>query len=120
MWVKLDDGFHENPKVLNAGNEAVGAFCRCLSYCARHLTDGYVPAAKLKEIAGRKSVVDTLVNEKLVERLDNGYWIPRYLDFNMESEKARKEREEARERMAKLRAERRAALEAKLNGGVRS
>lgn len=119
MWAKLDDGFHENPKVINAGNEAVGAFCRCLSYCARHLTDGYIPEQKFRELAGRKAVIESLVNEQLVERLDNGYWIPRYLDFNMESDKAREERQKAKERMAKLRAERRAAIEAKMNGGVR-
>lgn len=119
MWAKLDDGFHENPKILNAGNEAAGAFCRCLSYCARHLTDGYLPDKKLREIAGRRPVVDALVNEKLIEQLDNGWWIPDYLEFNMESEKAQEERRKAKERMAKLRAERRAALLAKQNGGVR-
>lgn len=115
-WAKLDDGFHENPKILNAGNEATGAYARCLSYCARHLTDGYVPESKMRELAGRRPVVQTLVNHKLIEELDNGYWIPDYLEYNMDSDKAKEERAKAKERMRQLRSERREQIQ---NGSVR-
>lgn len=39
-WTKLDDGFWMHPKILLAGNEAVGIFARCISYCGAYLTDG--------------------------------------------------------------------------------
>lgn len=41
-WGKLDDQFHSHPKVLAAGNEAVGVYARSLSYCAAYHTDGFV------------------------------------------------------------------------------
>ena len=116
-WVKLDDSFYDNPKVIIVGNEATGAYCRLLSYCGRHLTDGFIPADKFAEITKRPKVGETLIHNKLVEELDNGFWIPDYLDFNMESEKAQEERLKAKERMAKLRAERRTAMQAKRAGG---
>lgn len=111
-WAKLDDTFYDNHKVVMAGNEAAGAFCRCLSYSARYLTDGFIPAEKLRDFASSR-VIKRMVDHRLLEELDNGYWIPDYLDFNMESEKAKEEREKAKARMAELRAKRRADVRGK-------
>ena len=44
-WFKVDDGFYDHPKVLEAGNAAVGLWLRCATWSARQLTDGHVPAA---------------------------------------------------------------------------
>lgn len=113
-WAKLDDSFYDNAKVIEAGNEAIGCYCRALSYSSRHLTDGFIPAPKMSELAARKTkVIQTLVAHRLIEELDNGYWIPDYLEYNMESEKAKEERAKAKARMAELRAERRASVRGK-------
>ncbi|MFF7365653.1 hypothetical protein [Streptomyces sp. NPDC008125] len=39
----VDDGAHSHPKILRAGNAAVGLWSRIGSYVAQHLTDGHVP-----------------------------------------------------------------------------
>ena len=43
MWFKVDDAFWSHPKVIQAGNAAVGFWLRCGSYSAQHLTDGFIP-----------------------------------------------------------------------------
>lgn len=44
-WFKVDDTAHSHPKILRAGNAAVGLWMRCGAYSAMHLTDGIVPGA---------------------------------------------------------------------------
>jgi hypothetical protein len=39
----VDDGAHSHPKMMAAGNAAVGLWSRIGSYVAQHLTDGHVP-----------------------------------------------------------------------------
>jgi hypothetical protein len=64
-WTKLSDTFYDDPKVLAAGNEAVGLHARALTYCARHLTDGLVPKEMARQL-GKPSAIQTL--------LDTGFW----------------------------------------------
>jgi hypothetical protein len=103
-WVKLDDQLWAKPKVIAAGNEATGAYCRMLSYCGAQLTDGHVT----EEIAG--FIAPTPVLDALIERTfvaqspDGGLLIPDYLDFNPSKKQVEKERAEARKRMKKVRA----------------
>jgi hypothetical protein len=42
-WFVVDDSAHSHPKMVKAGNAAVGLWMRCGSYAAQHLTDGIVP-----------------------------------------------------------------------------
>lgn len=44
-WFAVDDSAHTHPKMVKAGNAAVGLWMRCGSYAAQHLTDGIVPGA---------------------------------------------------------------------------
>lgn len=44
-WFVVDDSAHTHPKIVKAGNAAVGLWMRCGSYAAQHLTDGIVPGA---------------------------------------------------------------------------
>jgi hypothetical protein len=44
-WFVVDDSAHSHPKLIKAGNAAVGLWMRCGSYAAQHLTDGIVPGA---------------------------------------------------------------------------
>lgn len=53
-WARFDDQFWSHPKVLRAGNEAVGVFVRMVCYCNAHLTDGVVPGDTFRLIAGRR------------------------------------------------------------------
>lgn len=101
-WTKLDDGFWSNPKIVAAGNEAAGAYVRCLSYCGQHGTDGKVPIDVARFIA-RPKVLDQLLEVSLLEQNGSGYVIPDYLEFNPSAEKVAEERAAARDRMARIR-----------------
>lgn len=97
-WTKLDDRFWGNPKILAAGNEATGVYCRALSYCSEHLTEGHIPDDALRLIAGRRKPIDALLEAKLIVQNGTGYVIPDYLEFNpsrAEIEAIRKKRASA-------------------------
>lgn len=89
-WAKLDDVFHNHPKVLKAGNEAIGMHARALSYCACYLTDGFVPDEFVKR---RHRLARRLCVAGLWARVEGGYKIHDYLDFNPSAEKVRAQRE---------------------------
>lgn len=104
-WVKLDDAFWANPKVVAVGNEAAGAYCRMLSYCGQHLTDGAIDDATAKFIA-RPALFNKLAEHGFIQRNGKGWVIPDYLDFNPSR--------------AKVEAKRKARVDAGKKGGVAS
>lgn len=104
-WVRFDDKFHSNAKIISAGNAAVGVYARALTWSSDNLTDGFVPEAVAQMFAGfdGQAVLDRLVTVRLWERVEGGYRAPDYLEYNPSAEKVRAERDAARERMAKHR-----------------
>lgn len=98
-WAKLDDRFWMHPKILDAGNEAAGIFCRCLSYCGAYLTDGRVPLTVAMSIAGNKRTLDHVVTVGLLDRLPSGdLYVRDYAHYNPlrdQVEAARDKRREA-------------------------
>lgn len=67
-WFKVDDGFHDHPKVFDAPDCAVALWLRCGSWAARNLTDGFVPARLPARLCDDP---DTAVKELL----DRGLWV---------------------------------------------
>ena len=109
-WFKLDDSFHSHPKVLQAGNEAVGLYVRCGSYCAQHLTDGFVPSGVVF-LYGNVELASVLVESQLWVPVTGGWRMHDYLTYNpskvqvqADREAAAKRQRDARERRAKERA----------------
>lgn len=123
-WGKLDDKFHSHPKVLAAGNEAVGVYARALSYCADHNTDGFVSRVWAKQIAtvkllnrltqvglwievsagewqtvsDRRDTGNRPLEDVTLKFLMDGFFIPDYLHLNpsrLEAELARSKRRNA-------------------------
>ena len=64
-WAKLDDGFWMHPKVVMAGNEAAGIFCRCLSWSSANGKTGRVPVDQALELAGNWNSLRRLVEHEL-------------------------------------------------------
>lgn len=96
-WVKLDDGFETNPKILRAGNEGAGIFARILAHCGRHLTDGKIVPEVAIAIAGNKAKVDRLVTVGLLEELHDGrYHVRDFLDYNPGADVVEAQREAKR------------------------
>ena len=101
-WFRLDDSFDSHPKVIAAGNEAIGLFVRCGTYCARHLTDGYIPE-HVALLYGSPELAETLVRAKLWRRARGGWRMPDYLDYNPSAQTVDKERAAKTERQRRWR-----------------
>lgn len=103
MWTRLDDSFYDNPKVLRAGDAAVGLYVKMLSWCGRHLTDGFVEEAALVRLTPHPKLVGQLLNVGLVRKVDGGYQIPDFPEFNPTREDIKRRQEADRVRKASKR-----------------
>lgn len=102
-WFKLagEGAFHE--KVIEAGNEPYGAWCRAGQWSCQHLTDGRIPRAVALTIAPTE-IWDRLVAAKgrsahgLAESVDGGWQIHDFLEWNPSAaeELAKREADKAR------------------------
>ncbi|MFF7171123.1 hypothetical protein [Streptomyces pseudovenezuelae] len=59
-WFVVDDNAHSHPKLISAGNAALGLWLRAGSYAAQHLTDGIVPGV-IAKMYGSKPQIARLV-----------------------------------------------------------
>lgn len=101
-WVKLDDQFPQNPKIIRAGGDAAWLYVCGLCYCAAQLTDGVIPAELVPRLSDRKQplrLAGRLVEVGLWRKVEDGYSVNDFLDFNPPRARVLAEREAARERM---------------------
>src|SRR5262245_5753251 len=101
-WFRLDDGFHQHPKVLRAGNAAVGLWVRCGTYASQYLTDGKIPD-DIAHHYGRAREIERLLATRLWVENGTGFLIPDYLDYNPSKQQVESDRAMARERQRKAR-----------------
>lgn len=102
-WFNVDDGLTFHPKVLAVGNGPLGAWVRLGAYCAKHVTDGYVPGEIARMVAGRREL-DRLVECGWLHREGDGYRMHDYLDYNRDAAQVARDREKAAERKRRQRA----------------
>ena len=110
-WIRLDDQFADHPKVIAAGPLASWLFVCGLTYCARYLTDGFIPAGQVRRLADVEDVtplVTRLVTVGLWECVDNGYRVHDYLDYQPSADQVRAERAATARRQAAWRVRRHA------------
>ena len=101
-WFRLDDSFHSHPKILMAGNEAVGLYVRCGTYAAQHLTNGFIPD-EVALLYGTCELAEVLVRTKLWRRTRGGWQMPDYLEYNPSRETVDNERRANAERQKRWR-----------------
>lgn len=132
-WGKLDDRFHSHPKVEAAGNAAVGAYCRCLAFCAAYYTDGFISDAQARKfgtqkelqkltqtglwitvsegdemvVSGRRDTGRRPLPDRTVRMPENGYFIGDFLHYHPTKEEDTT-RKEARANAAQMRNQTRA------------
>lgn len=105
MWLKLDDQFHEHPKLRAVGPEAAWLHIGAMCLSARFLTDGFIAESDIPLLAPttpsrtRNKFVSKLLELGLWERANGGYQIHDWLDYQPSADSVRTEREKARERM---------------------
>lgn len=91
-WIKLDDSFPDNPKIVEAPPGAVTLYIFGLCYASRHLTDGHLTRSAVAKFGVHKwgRSADVLVTLGLWEQTDNGWRIHDYLDYQRSAEEVRK------------------------------
>lgn len=95
-WGKVDDQLAFHPKVLMAGNEAMGVWIRALSYSCQMLTDGFVPEEIIDAFGGR-AAAERLVVCGLWVRLEAGYLFHDWEHYQPSATAVRERRESVRE-----------------------
>ena len=91
-WFRVDDQSPFHRKVIAAGNEAWGAFCRGGAVSSGQRTDGFV-ADEVAFLIAAEPIWKRLVEVKLAHREDGGWRLHDYTDWNptaKEVEKLRK------------------------------
>jgi uncharacterized phage protein (TIGR02220 family) len=103
-WAKLDDDFYDHPKIVATSNAAVGLHAKALSYCARHLTDGLLPAAAVAMLGGSPTETDELLRNNLWRAHPSGFEIHDYLDYQPSRKSVNQHRKRSKAVMRLLRA----------------
>ena len=101
-WGKVDDNMAFHPKVVAAGNEAMGLWVRALSWSMSILSDGYVPAGMVTAFNGDRSA-HALVNAGLWIEVDDGFQFRDWAEYQPTKEQILADRAAAKERMARVR-----------------
>lgn len=91
-WFKADDQLPFHPKVLAAGNAAMGLWIRAGTWSSSQLTDGFIPTAIASAMANECDA-DALVDANLWDRVDGGYQFHDWSDFQPSAEEERAKRE---------------------------
>lgn len=104
-WIKLDDQWMDHPKMIAAGRDARDMWLASLTWCAKHLTDGYFHKNLLHSLASTAGVdvancqefASILLDVGLWDATENGYYVHDYLEYNpskqdvIDTKEARKE-----------------------------
>lgn len=98
-WARLDDGFPQNPKVIGLSDAAFRAYVEGICYATRHLTDGMVPRASVRE----PDAATELVRAGLWNTERRGWQVHDWHDWNPTAERIKQQRKDAAERMRRRR-----------------
>jgi hypothetical protein len=109
----MDDNFADHPKVDALSHGAFRLHVAGLCYCAKHLTDGVVPAERIARLIRgyRPAMLAELNRAKLWLAHPDGYEIHDFLDWNRSRAWWTDKRRTDAARVARWRAERRAERE---------
>jgi hypothetical protein len=130
-WFKVDDGFHDHPKVHALAEQADQRFPLCVAiwtlsgcYAGRHETDGLVTIATLRRLVPGSSREELeraaldLVAVGLWERDGESYLFHDWADYQPTREEKAEKREQDRARQARSRGARQRSRASQRGGGV--
>lgn len=108
-WVKIDDQLHTNEKALDCSLAARGLWLMCLSWVGDKETDGAIPRSVVRLHAGPQwqELSEELVSAGLWDVTETGWQFHDYLSYNKSHEELEADRNKAKDRMARVRGERR-------------
>ena len=104
---RVNDGLPWHPKTVGMTLPAIGLWTIGGAWCARYLTDGYIPTEVLHGFAGRhRAVIQELIDRNLITELAGGYQYVDWLQYQRSKAELENEREQWRQRQARARRKR--------------
>jgi hypothetical protein len=111
-WFKVDDGFHDHPKTEELPDSAVALWTRAGSWCARHLTDGFVPERRARRLCDNPDEgIAALLAANLWIKVDGGYQFHDWGSYQPTRVEKEAERKAGADRQARWRERHRAERE---------
>jgi len=109
-WARLDDMMPDKAKVRHVGPLGLALHVAGICYAARNLTDGFIPdsavptlldlpARQLKALVAKMQEVAPRQEHPLWHRVEGGYEVHDYLEYNPNRASVLAEREKAKQRM---------------------
>lgn len=81
-WFKVDDHLAMHPKVVCAGNRAMGLWVRAGSWACDQLTDGFIPTQMISPLGGTRADARQLVAAGLWTAVEGGWKFHDWGDSN--------------------------------------
>lgn len=104
-WFKVDDHLWSHPKFAALTDSAQALWLRAGSYSAEKLTDGVLDERIiLTLLRGKPKVIEELISAGMWRRVDGGVEFHDWAKYQPSAESVRRDRDQARERMANVRA----------------
>ena len=107
VWFRVDDGFYDHPKmqaIPRTDRVAVaGLWTLTGTYCARHLTDGFITTAVVKQLGGTPRIITHLIAVRLWIPVDDGYQFYDWNTYQDTRAAVEAKRQQWRDRQSKLR-----------------
>ena len=104
---RVSDGFPSHPKTLGLSLEAIGLWMLAGTWCARYLTDGYIPRdAMAMYMNGSSRPVDELVERNLLAPVADGWLFVDWSQWQRTKADVESERAQWRARQARARRKR--------------
>jgi hypothetical protein len=101
MWVKVDVGFADHPKVMTLSDAAFRVHVAAICWCGRNRTDGFVPLAYGKTSGIRSKLIEELLSSGVWEvAIDGGWLIHDFLAYNPSRDQDTARRAELSEKRA--------------------
>ena len=104
VWFQVCDTFWSHHKVIDLPPSAGWLWVRAGSYCAQHLTDGFITAGVVKMLGGTDDDATTLVFAGLWKSVRGGYRFHDWDGYQQSREQVMAKRAAESERKRKLRA----------------
>ncbi len=106
VFAQIDDQMPDHPKLLAAGPMAGWVFVCGICYCARMLTDGFIPTGQVRKLADIDDVtplVTRLITAGLWEETAGGYRVHDYTAWNPTAEQVKERRAKSKQRQDRWR-----------------
>lgn len=134
MWVRFDDQFPIHRKTAGLSDAAFRLHVSAIFWCARNLTDGYLPEEDLEDVCARVRTPGRFAAEcvtkgiwhpagepcksgKCIAPVDNPGWVIHdYLEYQFSREQVTAQREANKDRQTRHRAKRNGVTNAVTNG----